>query len=89
MALGANRGRVRWMVMRQVATMTLIGALIGGAAAVGLGRAAKSRLYELEGHDPLVFAMATLFLGLVACAAGFIPALQASRVEPMQALRYE
>ena len=89
MALGANAGRVRTMVMRQVAIMTVIGALIGAAAAVGLGRAARSMLYELQGFDPLAFALATLFLTVVALTAGFIPALKASRVEPMQALRYE
>ena len=89
MALGANTRTVRGMVLRQVGRMTLIGVLIGGAAAVGLGRAARSLLYGLEGHDPVVFAIATMFLSLVALGAGLIPALQASRVEPMQALRYE
>jgi predicted permease len=89
MALGANSRVVRSMVLWQVAKMTVIGAIIGGAAAVGLGRAATSLLYELKGHDPLVFALATLFLAIVALGAGYIPAIQASRVEPMQALRYE
>jgi len=89
MALGANTRTVRGMVLRQVGRMTLIGVVIGAAAAVGLGRAARSLLYGLEGHDPGVFAIATIFLSLVALGAGLIPAVQASRVEPMQALRYE
>ena len=89
MALGASENRVRGMVLRQVLKMTIIGAMIGAGAAVGLGRAAQSLLFELKGNDPIVFGLATLFLALVALAAGFIPALQASRVEPMQALRYE
>ena len=89
MALGANAGIVRGMVMRQVGFMTLVGGIIGAVAALGLGRAARSLLYKLEGHDPIVFVGAALFLAVVALAAGYIPALQASKVEPMQALRYE
>ena len=89
MALGADAGRVRGMVMRQVGRMVLVGGTIGVAAALGLGRAARSLLFELEGHDPLVFVVSTILLGAVALGAGYIPALRASRVDPMQALRYE
>ncbi|HEX4353488.1 MAG TPA: ABC transporter permease, partial [Polyangiales bacterium] len=89
MALGADRSTVRTMVLRQVAVMTLIGGVIGMAGAYGLGRAAKSLLYQLEGHDPAVFAIAAVVLTIVALGAGYLPALRASRVDPMQALRYE
>jgi putative ABC transport system permease protein len=89
MALGADGGRVRGMVLRQVGLMTLIGGTIGIAAALGLGRAARSLLFELKGHDPVVVAVAALILAAVALGAGYIPALRASRVDPMQALRYE
>jgi predicted permease len=89
MALGADEGRVRGMVLRQVGLMTLVGGVIGVTAAFGLGRAAGSLLFELKGHDPLVFAIAATTLTLVALGAGWIPARRASRVEPMQALRYE
>jgi predicted permease len=89
MALGADGGRVRAMVLRQVGMMTIVGGVIGMAGAYGLGRAAKSLLYQLEGHDPLVFAVAAAILTVVALGAGFLPALRASKVDPMQALRYE
>jgi predicted permease len=89
MALGANARSVRGLVLRQVGVMTFIGAAIGIAAALGLGRAARSLLYELQGYDPVVIVGAAAVLAMVAFAAGFLPALRASRVDPMQALRYE
>ena len=46
-------------------------------------------LFEMEGYDPLVLSVATVALALVALGAGFIPALRASKVDPMNALRYE
>jgi predicted permease len=89
MALGADAGRVRGMVLRQVGLMTLIGGVIGIAGAIGLGRAARSLLYELQGHDPSVIVVSIVVLAIVALGAGLIPALRASKVDPMQALRYE
>ena len=89
MALGADAHRVQVMVLRQVAVMLGIGGLIGVAAAFGLGRAAGSLLFELKGYDPVVFALSVVALSVVALGAGYVPALRASRVDPMHALRYE
>jgi ABC-type antimicrobial peptide transport system permease subunit len=89
MALGADRSAVRGMVLRQVVRMLAIGGVIGIAAALGLGRAAGSLLFGLEGHDPIVIVSAALLLSLFALAAGYIPARRAARVDPMHALRYE
>jgi ABC-type antimicrobial peptide transport system permease subunit len=89
MALGAAPGRVRAMVLKQVARMTIVGGTLGLAAAVYVGRLAESLLYELKGYDAIVLVSAATALALVAFAAGFIPALRASRVDPMLALRYE
>jgi predicted permease len=88
-ALGADAMRVRLMVMRQVGVMTLIGGLIGVAAAIGLGRAARSLLFEIKGYDPFVLVTSALLLALVSLAAGFLPAMRASKIDPIQALRYE
>ena len=89
MALGAAPSRVRWMVLRQVAVMLVVGGVIGLAAAAGLGRLAQSLLFELKGSDPLVLTASAIALAAVALAAGFIPARRASQVDPMSALRYE
>jgi predicted permease len=89
MALGADAGEVRMLVLRQVGTMVAIGAVIGLGGALALSKAAQSMLYEMSGADPLVMATSVLVLGLVALAAGYVPALRASRVDPIQALRYE
>jgi ABC-type antimicrobial peptide transport system permease subunit len=87
--LGADATRVRLMILRQVGVMTLIGAAIGIAAGFAAGRGASSIMYEMNGFDPFVFAAATLLLAAVSLAAGFIPAMRASKVDPIRALRYE
>jgi predicted permease len=89
MALGADAARVRGLVMRQTTIMLVIGGTIGVAAALGLGQAARSLLFELEGHDPIVFALSVVLLSVVATTAGWMPARRASQVHPMQALRYD
>jgi len=89
MALGADGRRVRGMVLAQVGRMTIVGGLIGVAAAIGLGRYARSLLFELQAYDPAVVAVAVAALAFVALGAGYVPALRASRVDPMHALRYE
>jgi predicted permease len=89
MALGADSGRVRSMVLGQVGWMTLVGGLVGLAGAFALGRLARSLLFEMTGTDPLVLAGAAIVLTLVALAAGFLPAHRAAKIDPMLALRYE
>jgi len=89
MALGAEQGKVIGMVMREVVTLIAIGVGVGVPAALVLTRVVKSQLYGLEAHDPWTLGLATGLLAMVACAAGYVPALRASRVDPMKALRYE
>jgi predicted permease len=89
MALGANSLRVRSMVLVQVGRMALVGGAVGILGAIAIGKSAQSLLYELQGHDPLVIALAAATIAAVAFGAGFIPAMRASRIDPMQALRYE
>ena len=89
MALGASRGDVRGLVLRQVGLMIAVGAVVGVAAAVGIGKVAQSLLFGLEGGDPIVFTASVVLLAAVALGAGWLPAVRASRTNPMQALRYD
>jgi len=89
MALGADSSSVRRMILGQVGRMTVVGGSAGLVLALGAGRLARSLLFELQGHDPLAIAGAVVALCAVALSAGLIPAVRASRIEPMRALRYE
>jgi len=89
MALGADGTRVRVMILRQVSLMMLVGGVIGLVGAIGLGRAGRSILYQLQGYDPVVLGISVVLLTLVALGAGYVPARRASQVDPVQALRYE
>ncbi|HEX7938530.1 MAG TPA: ABC transporter permease [Gemmatimonadaceae bacterium] len=89
MALGASSGAVRIMVLRQVGLMVLIGGVIGIAGAIGMAKGAASILFQISGADPLVMAAAVMALSLVSLGAGYVPARRASKIDPMQALRYE
>lgn len=89
LALGAERATVISMVMREVGQMLLIGLALGVPLSIAMGRYVESQLWGLKGWDPAIVTGATLCLALVACLAGLVPALRASRVAPMTALRYD
>jgi len=89
MALGAQRGSVMWMVMRDVLVLVAGGLLIGVPAALAVERKASSMLFGLGNVDIPSLAAALLILALVAAFAAYLPARRASLVNPTVALRYE
>jgi predicted permease len=89
MALGAQTGNVRTLILRQGMLLALIGSLIGLAIAFGATRLLKSVLYGVGAVDPTTFLGVTFLLGTVALLACWVPAHRASRVDPMIALRAE
>jgi len=89
MALGAGRGSVQKLVLGTVIRMLVFGGVAGLVAAWFLGRVSQSLLFGMEGVDAVVLSLVTALLATVALGAGYLPALRASRVDPMVALRYE
>jgi predicted permease len=87
LALGAEPGRVRTMVVFQGMRLALLGGIVGVAAAYVLSRYMKTLLYGVEARDPLVFLGVPVLLLAIALFAVFIPATRASRIDPLGALR--
>ena len=89
MALGAGRGTILGMVLRETALIVLAGIALGLPAAWAASNLLKARLFGLGPHDPWSIALAIAATVAVTAVAGYIPARRASRVDPIVALRYE
>jgi len=89
MALGADRSSVLRMVLSQGLRLTLIGVVIGLAAAFGMNRVLASLLFGVTPSDPLTIAGVVTLIGAVALVACYVPARFATRVDPMIVLREE
>jgi ABC-type antimicrobial peptide transport system permease subunit len=89
MALGADRGSVMALVLRQSGSLVAAGTVLGIAAAVPLVRVIRTMLFEVQPLDPAAFALVIIGVGCVAMLATLVPARRASRVDPMLALRAE
>ena len=89
MALGASRGDVLNLVLREAGMLLAVGLAIGTGLAIAAGRTASSLLFGLKATDPITIGLSVTLLAAVAIVASFIPAMRAARVEPMLALREE
>ncbi|HXU81098.1 MAG TPA: FtsX-like permease family protein, partial [Polyangia bacterium] len=87
MALGADGGRIRRLVLRQGLLVASLGILAGVLLALASTRLLASLLFQVGSRDPLTFVLAALVLLLVAAAASYLPAARAARMPPSEALR--
>ncbi len=86
-ALGADRAQLRGLVLREAGWLLLLGSVLGVCGVVVLGRLFSASLYDMQGADPLSLLLVVVVLGVITLLAGWLPALRASRVPPMEALR--
>jgi ABC-type antimicrobial peptide transport system permease subunit len=86
-ALGADRRRVVRLVLREAVLLLAVGLAVGTVLALWAGRAAGALLFGLKSYDPPTLVTAVLLLASVSLLASYWPALRASRVDPMAALR--
>jgi ABC-type antimicrobial peptide transport system permease subunit len=89
MALGAQPGSVRWMVLRENSATVLVGVIVGLVGAVVAARLVRTQLFGLEPNDPTTLAVSAALLVAMALGAAYIPAMRASKVDPIRALRHE
>jgi putative ABC transport system permease protein len=89
MALGADRRRIRMMVLREGARLAVLGGAVGAVAAYGMSRLLAHLLYGIAPNDPTSFALATAGVMVVGLGASYIPARRASRADPLAAIRSE
>jgi len=89
LTLGADRGRVLALIMKEAAILLAVGLAIGAGLSLPSTLAAASLLFGLNPHDPATMAMAAISLAVVAAAACYLPAFRAARIAPTEALREE
>jgi len=87
MSLGADRGRVQWMILKEGGVLLMLGLVLGVAGAVLATRVIRGLLYGVAPDDPLTFASVTALMAVIGLVACWIPALRASRIDPVITMR--
>ena len=87
-ALGASRGMILRMVLREILILTLAGLVVGGLCALAASRLLGHLLFGVSASDPATMAAVAFALVAVAALAGYVPVRRAMRVDPMEALRH-
>jgi ABC-type antimicrobial peptide transport system permease subunit len=89
LALGADAGRIRQMILGHVGRLAVVGVVLGLVGALVLGRYAASMLFRVQGVDAAVMFAAVAIVVFVSLGAAMVPAYRASRIDPARALRWE
>jgi len=88
-ALGASTGSVMRLILGQGLALAGIGLVLGLAASIACTRLLRSMLFQVQPNDPTVYIAVALLVGVVALAAGYLPASRAAKIDPLVALRQE
>jgi ABC-type antimicrobial peptide transport system permease subunit len=89
LALGAQKGELKWMFVRSALVLTLVGVAIGLGTAAALTQMMKSLLFSISPLDPVTYITVPLVLAMAAALASYLPARRAAGVDPVEALRVE
>jgi len=89
LALGAQKGELKWMFVRSALVLTGVGVAIGAGTAAALTQLLKSLLFNVSPMDPFTYITVPVVLGLAAALASYLPARRAAAVNPVEALRAE
>jgi ABC-type antimicrobial peptide transport system permease subunit len=89
MALGAQKGELRWMFVRSALALTGVGVVLGLGAGAAAARTLRTLLFGVSPLDPLSFAVVPLILAMAAALASFLPASRVTAVNPVDALKEE
>ena len=89
MALGANRGSVVWLVMREVLVLSVVGVALGSAAAYAATHLVQTQLFGILPTDAPTMALSAFGIATVAILSGYLPARRATAIDPMRALHWE